>query len=374
MGGRFKSIFDLFDRLDELDKEEREVFDRVWQLECHVAQTDAAMCRDRVVEMFGGQEEAVAMVERQRIMMIGCRFLSESSFFNEMRTRYMQMKMQKRENGRVNLVCAVSPESCDFCKLLTNTSADPFLPQGRLVRTTATTCSNIAKYAPYHSCIIFNEHNPLVPTTAQCIDDLLSIANEWVSYACQDLEGQSPVLGWNCMSKAGASMEHAHAQIMTLPMNTPWMTRMGPDHGRTIADFIAVAKFLGIATEVGDKGAIMFPMLAPTAESEMWVVGDSGGVMHEVVTFGDSVAEGIRIALNVVLEVNSSSAFNVCLAVAKTDLWPSGGVTVARIIDRGNHATISSQGFMEIFGNGIVGSSDPFAVHGKIANILDQAK
>eukprot|EP01064_Diplonema_japonicum_P019128 TRINITY_DN27828_c0_g1_i1.p1 TRINITY_DN27828_c0_g1~~TRINITY_DN27828_c0_g1_i1.p1 ORF type:complete len:386 (+),score=84.59 TRINITY_DN27828_c0_g1_i1:53-1159(+) len=366
MGARFKNIFELHDEQNGLPEEEKAALDRVWALRCFDAPTDTDGCRDRIQEMFQGVERPVEQVENQRVLMVSSKYLSEPSYFNEVRMKYQQVKSRKKEGGRRNITCKVPSDSCDFCRLETNTSSDTFIPTKRISRETATTCSNIAKYAPCHSCIIFKEHNPILVATLPCIEDLLSIANEWVSHACKTLPGQYPVVGWNCL--AGASMEHAHAQIITLPDNTPWMNRLGPDQGAVISDFIVVAKQLGIATDVG--GAVMFPVLSPTADSEMWVVGDSGGPVHEVVSFGDSVCQGVKAALDVILEVHSSSAFNVNIAVAKTPLWPSGGVTVARIIDRGNHLSISPQGFMEVFGNGIVGGVDPFTLHDRIQRVV----
>ncbi|KAJ9466313.1 hypothetical protein DIPPA_09131 [Diplonema papillatum] len=387
MAPRFRSMFDLHARMaEELSKEEAQVLERVWQLSAADGPTVVpGGFGEKLQAMFAGMEGAKAAVENQRVLRCWNVLMDQSTYFNDVRAAYTKSRTARRQVARAVIIPLATPETCDFCNLEARTSTD--VGFGRLSAATARSCSNVAKYAGSHSCIVFNDHNPLVPAgSKQCIADLFTLCDEWALHKCPQFvagppvepypkkqrtseRGQwTPLIGWNCTSKAGASMEHGHAQVLSVQGNVRWAAALD---GTGAAAVVAAARTLGLLVEIDDGRAYTFPSLSPVQNAEMWVVAKPGSAFCEGCsgqrTFGPDAAEGIRTALEVLFENYSTSAFNITVAsVACAEgarVWPDcTRVTFARVLDRGVHTQLEGPGFLEIFGSGSVGGADPFTV------------
>lgn len=87
--------------------------------------------------------------------------------------------------------------------------------QSRIQLPHAVSASNLFKCcAPFHGVVLFRRHHPLEFTLPE-LGDLMRVSQEWFRRAREtDPAARFPLLVWNCLSRAGASQFHGHAQVM----------------------------------------------------------------------------------------------------------------------------------------------------------------
>jgi len=309
---------------------------------------------DWIVRTFGSLDA----VRTQRIVRVTNLVTLEGALFNELRSR-----RPKDMSGVDDVRKAIAGSANDpFCHVGTGTPRDIFgHVRGRL----GTAVSNVAKYDGWHGVLVFDEHDPLAPMSAETLRDHFRTAHRWADKAiAADPGARYYFLLWNALWRAGGSLVHGHMQMtLTRGMHYPkvealrrqalrYRSEQGSDY---FDDLWSVHDALGLGTTVG--GARILAYLAPVKEQEMIVLGDPGG--DEM-----TLAAGISHAL-ATLRRDGVTAHNLALYLPPlsddgTD-W-SRFPPLARLVSRGEAGDRTSDiGAMELYAASVV-ATDPFRI------------
>eukprot|EP00756_Hemistasia_phaeocysticola_P053615 Hpha_TRINITY_DN2947_c0_g1::TRINITY_DN2947_c0_g1_i1::g.19755::m.19755 len=380
------SIFDVADRSAELFEPGTPVGE-AWQRTFSVSMREAHIrvtngFRPRALQMFKPptlsptDDGTVNTLEQQRVCTVRNRSTRDNTVWNEVRAAYGRSLSSGKKPG-IGVVTpprAVSEADCDFCHLSKRTAEDPAVPEeGRLELGCIRTCSNVAKFAPYHSCAVFNEHAPL--EAVRHAGDLFCLAGTWLTHCRHraEMRGEPLVrllLGWNCYKVSGASLEHGHAQLLGVDEVPQWAEDLQREGGQAVADMIAVAERTGtLLAPAAD--CVAFPSLTPMLDMETFVVApapaDGGGPL------GRSAGEGVAAVLGALRQMGTST-FNVVAtaipAKASGIAGPGGSVCIVRLGDRGPYDSQGRMGFMEAMRIGGVGGTDPVLFASKLRELL----
>ena len=315
---------------------------------------------------------SVGAVLNQRIVRVINRWTFEGTTFNPLRSL-------RPGSGATGTVPVAAPAELreriegsrgdDFCDPLHHTPADTF---GRIFGAHVTTAANVAKADGWHSVGIFDRHDPLM-IDDELVADMLATVAEWVTKVnAADPQARFPFVLWNCLWRAGASLIHGHVQ-MTLSHEMAharvelladaarrYRSEFGSDY---FADLTAVHRALGLAAE--DDKADWFVSLTPVKEREIVLLAPTyqDGILEpvELSVLADSLAE----TLSAMRKDMGVFAFNAVIfgppVGRQEDGW-SGFPLIARVVDRGNPlSTTSDIAGLELFGSSVV-ASDPFTV------------
>jgi hypothetical protein len=225
--------------------------------------------------------------------------------------------------------------------------------------------SNVAKYDGFHGVLVFKEHDPLAPMSAEVLADHFATARAWARKALEaDPAARYYFLMWNALWRAGGSIVHGHMQMtLTRRMHYPKVEALrrqaleyAGEYGRDyFEDLWAVHEGLGLGVEVG--GCRLMAYLTPIKERELLIVGRPG---QDESALAPAVARGVER-----LRAEGVVAHN--LAVLLPPLTPDGSdwsrfPPVARIVDRGDPANRTSDiGAMELYAASVI-AADPFRV------------
>jgi galactose-1-phosphate uridylyltransferase len=257
----------------------------------------------------------------------------------------------------------------DFCDPFHHTPADMF---GRIRGVHVTTAANVAKADGWHGVGIFDRHDPLM-IDDDLVADMLATVAEWVTKVnATDAEARYPFVLWNCLWRAGASLVHGHVQMtlshemaharVELLANAArrYHSEFGSDY---FTDLAAVHRALGLAAE--DDKADWFASLTPIKERE---------IVLQAPTYQDGILEPVELSvladplaatLSVMQKGMGVFAFNAAIfapPIGRSEDGWSGFPLVARVVDRGNPlSTTSDFAGLELFGSSVV-ASDPFEV------------
>jgi hypothetical protein len=249
-----------------------------------------------------------------------------------------------------------------FDEPLLNTPEDSF---GRIQGRRCITASNIAKYDGWHGVLIFDQHDPLA-FDEESVIDYLDVARRWWDKAhASDRAAIYPLFMWNCLWKAGASIQHGHAQMSL----TKGMHYAKVEHLRRSAhsyrqafdrdyfdDLYAAHRDLGLANE--QHGVRVLANLVPIKEKELILLGDR---------FDANLARTIHGALRCLTDMLGVTSFNLVAYLppvgptAAEEHWRDFPIAV-RMVDRGDPVNRTADfGAMELYAASVV-SSDPFKV------------
>ncbi len=348
----FKEVF--FKHLEKFTKEEKDIFDRIYQ----VWETTGELIAPK--EMYSWIESNfgdIPSVERQSFLKITNKVTYEGAIFNELRTK---RPVVGDSNLSQILEEIQSASNSPFAKPLTSTPEDVF---GRVVGEYCMTASNIAKYDGLHGLVIFSDHNPLLFSRKR-IRNYVDVASQWFEKAYKhNSNAIYPLFTWNCLWKAGASIVHGHAQTAltegqayakieelrhhALKYQEQYRTNYFDD------DFMIHNK-LGLAMKVGDIR--IFVKITPFKEKET-VILSSG--------FDSKMATVLSDILNTMKENLGMISFNVASVLhpmKKTpEVWDHMPV-VTRIVDRGKLTTKTTDvGSVEIYGQSVI-ETNPYLV------------
>ncbi len=305
-----------------------------------------------ITKLFGSLEA----VRAQRIVRVTNLVTLEGALFNELRARRpMEVK------GGDDVRKAIADSANDpFCNVETGTPADLF---GRVPGRHGTSVSNVAKYDGFHGVLVFKEHDPLAPVSADVLADHFSTARAWARKANEaDPASRYYFLMWNALWRAGGSIVHGHMQMtVTRRLHYPKVEALrrqsleyAGEYGRDyFEDLWAVHEGLGLGIDVA--GARLMAYLAPVKERELLVVGRPG---QDEAALAPAVAHGVER-----LRAQGVVAHN--MGVYLPPLTPDGSdwsrlPPIARIVDRGDPANRTSDiGAMELYASSVI-SSDPF--------------
>eukprot|EP01012_Entosiphon_sulcatum_P026222 TRINITY_DN3161_c1_g1_i1.p1 TRINITY_DN3161_c1_g1~~TRINITY_DN3161_c1_g1_i1.p1 ORF type:complete len:396 (+),score=43.22 TRINITY_DN3161_c1_g1_i1:43-1230(+) len=335
-------------------------------------------------------DTALARGKRQEIVTVTNPWACESTSFNHTRVVYTQGRVALGAPRNFADYMEETKRNCDFCDPLRYTVEDVF---GRLENEHCVTCSNIAKYTPLHANVIFRQHDPVGLSPAQ-IRSGIDLAGDWFA-ACLAHARRTgvqatlwPVIGWNCLGRAGASVPHGHFHVQLLATPPPFLMRIAAactaysaaGHGEAyIADWVSAHKSLGLdlplkpSDEPWDS-VTAFAHLIPVKAKELCVV-DSAPPAG--VGFSDRFKTAFGHCLTSLLRSGTTS-FNAAIylpTVAGTlsgtqqDIHellfdhPDKRCTISRIVDRLQWTAPGCDvGAMELFECGSPCVSDPFVL------------
>ncbi len=343
-----KSIVDIGEIVENLDMEEKILFSRIYRY--YVRKGMLRLTK----EMKGWAEERFGNCEEQKIVRITNKITLESTLFNELRAkRPIEGKETKVD---------IESECKFFCDPLRMTPEDSF---GRISGEYCITASNIAKYDYLHGLVIFNEHTPYVDDQEK-IRDYFYVAREWFKAAYNtQRDAKYPLILWNCMWRAGASIVHGHMQLLL--SHEPYgkyelykriCENYKKDYGRDyFLDLVSVHRALGLG--IGYADSFIMSYLTPIKEKEVFIVSESLEYLPEI----------ISKILNLYFDLKVQS-FNLVVFLPPID-EKSEIPYITRIVDRGPlDVKTSDIGGMELYAGTSVVYTDPFKFAEKLKKIF----
>lgn len=350
---KLANVADLDEVVAGLNREERAVFDRIFQVSISLGELiPPPEMHAWIARQFGSVEATL----KQKIVRVTNLVTLEGALFNELRSR---RPIDMKEN--LSLLEEIGNHEGDpFCKADTGTPADIF---GRVRGQHCITASNVAKYDAFSGLVIFDEHNPL-SFDREMVYDYVETALEWGKKAHEvDPLAKYFFMMWNCLWKSGATLVHGHFQMtLTREMHYPKVESLRRaalsyrnEYGRDYFDDLYEAhRMVGCAFEAGDTRMIV--NLAPVKEKEVLIISDA---------VEDGIKESIYQVAEAMTKAMGVTSFNLVLympPIAPVEEDWSGFPFIARMVDRGDPASRNSDmGAMELYASSVV-SSDPLAV------------
>lgn len=307
----------------------------------------------------------------------------ETAFFNPLRAcRHRDMAAEADRSSTEHAQEAAIMADLDahrmFREPLQQTTADLF---GRIRGEYCISASNIAKCDGWHGLVIFDEPHPLRFNQAQ-LCDYFNVAVRWLATAHQaDTSARYPLIIWNCLWKAGASITHGHLQMLlgrgmaagqverwrraTVEYRQRYDRRLSEESGQ-------LHTALGLTFQHTEE-VWGYVSLTPVKERELvlvcrnplvaagWSLYDSDGLYAAL----QPVWQAIYAALRALIDQQGVRSFNVAVymppCATTSEAWAEMPLYV-RIVDRGNLLShLTSIGALEMFAGGVI-TVDPFAV------------
>jgi hypothetical protein len=349
------SVLDIEQIVGTLAPASRERFARLFHVSTSTGEIDPPEHMHRWIERYFGSVEAT---RAQKVVKITNRTTLEGALFNELRAR---RPLEARIPDALHAELARNAPD-PFDEPLLNTPADRF---GRIEGRRCITASNIAKYDGWHGVLVFDHHDPLA-FDEEAVVDYLDVARRWWEAAHKgDIEAVYPLFMWNCLWKAGASIQHGHAQVsLTKGMHYAKIEHLRRSahgyrqaHGRSyFDDLYAAHRDLGLAGE--QDGIRILANLVPTKEKELILLGER---------FDATLARPVHGALRCLTDTLGVTSFNLVVyhppigPTAAEEQWRDFPIVV-RMVDRGDPINRTADfGAMELYAASVV-SSDPFKV------------
>ena len=348
------TIIDLERCVANLPAPERHYFERIFRVDSVVGITRPPRSMyEWIQRQFGEVRELL----QQTVVKVTNLVTMEGALFNELRA---QRPMEYRDRMALEAQLIDGARIDPFRNPWEETPEDPF---GRIRGRYCLTGGNIAKYDGFHGVIVFDEPNPLRFTPEQ-VADYVDTGLFWMKKAHSvDPQACYPLFIWNCLWKAGASIQHGHAQV-TLTRGLHYVKvealrqaalAYRKEHGNSyFDDLYAVHAALGLGFERDDTRALVY--LAPLKEKETIVIAPGPTPAFKAMLY--DVLACLRDRVGTV-------SFNVAIYMPPLAATPedwSGFPTIARVVDRGDpRARPSDMGSMELYAQSVV-SSDPFKV------------
>lgn len=345
---------ELFSKIETLDTRTREKFVRIYKvIESSGKLLLPSKMEPWVKESFGD----INKVELQHFIKIINKVTGEGSIFNPLRSKRPLIK-DPSFKGLGDEV-----EFCQGDHFSTYQNSTPEDVFGRIKGKYCVTASNVAKYDSFHSLIIFNEHNPL-NFSAEKIEDMLDVAKKYFKKANEiNPESLYPLLFWNILWRAGASVVHGHAQVLLTQgmayskidfLRKQILEYENAYFSKYFDDSYAVHKSLGLGFEYAHSKIMV--KLTPIKNNEVLIISNDSN---------NNFAKAINHVLTSLRDKISSKSFNLMVyfpPLSKTqEPWPYIPY-FARIVDRGNlESKTSDIGGMELYAQSVV-ESNPYTV------------
>lgn len=339
---------------------ERDYFARIFRTDTAVGATKPPRAMYEWIRRRFGQIENVL---NQSVIKVTNLVTMEGALFNEIRA-LRPMELRDRMSIEAQLIDGALNDP--FRNPWDQTPESPF---GRIRGRHCITAANVAKFDGFHGIIIFDEPHPL-RFNAEQVADYIDTGLFWAQKAhAVDPLACYFLFIWNCLSRAGASLQHGHAQV-TLGRG---MHYCKVEHQRRSAlayhqrygsnyfqDLFAVHHALGLGLEKDEVMTIAY--LTPLKEKEVLVMSDE---------MTPALKERVYEVLACLRDEMGVVSFNLAIylpPIAPTDEDWSGFPIMVRVVDRGDpRVSNSDMGAMELYAQSVI-SSDPF----RVAEVLHQ--
>ncbi len=350
-------IIKLQEKVSSLPEDQREIFTRIFDVGKTIGKLVVPESMKGWVEKtFGGDD-----ITTQDIVKISNRFTFEAALFNAVRAKRPMVPAKADFWEEVNAQEGKDP----FCHPYETTPEDTF---GRIKGENGVTASNVAKYDGFHGLVVFNKHNPLDFSEGDVMS-YLRTAQDWIRSAYDaHPKAYYPLIIWNCLWKAGASLVHGHMQML-----------LGTDHhygyaqqlravmewykykynSSYIDDWFRAHEMVGLGAEV-DGGRIV-ASLTPMKEKEVDIIAKD---------IGEGTARLLSRVLMAFKEKMHVTSFNVAILIPpleEMEGW-DGFPYLIRIVDRGDLSKKPSDvGAMELLVRHNVIAADPYSIFDLLA-------
>ncbi len=356
------SISNLDDIAASLPYQEKAVFQRIYEVttvlgEARVPREMESWVRER----FG----SVAAVSKQKVVRLTNRITLEEAIFNPLRCL---RPADFRENKSLGAHLDETDRDDLFAKPWDTTPEDPF---GRVSGKHCVTAGNIAKYDGLHGVVIYRDFHPLRFSREQLID-YIDVGLEWARRAhAYQPQAKYFFMIWNCLWRAGASIQHGHAQVMLTRgrhyARIERLRRASLDYRQRFnaeyfSDLFRAHDAVGCA--LVKDGVRIMANLSPFKDNEVVILGDELNLSFKERLY--DVLAYFRDRLGIL-------SFNLGLVpppLAQTEESWQGFPVVAWLVDRGDPASRASDvGGMEIYAASIIGS-DPLELSRQLRSYL----
>lgn len=165
-------------------------------------------------------------------------------------------------------------ESCPFCPERIETSTPTFtqLPYRRLRRGECWVFPNLFPFSKHHAVTVFTQHHfkLLKEITAEELNQGINVSLEFLRDIHQlDKAARYPILAWNYLPPAGASIIHPHFQIMVDERPTGIVGQEIEASGKFLSDGVCFwEELLEAERELGER-------MVKFSEPVSWVAGFS---------------------------------------------------------------------------------------------------
>jgi hypothetical protein len=346
------SISNLDEIAASLPGEEKAVFQRIYEVTAVLGEARIPKEMEPWVrERFG----SVAAVTSQKVVRVTNLITLEEALFNRLRC-LRPAEFREKESFEAQLDKAGRDDP--FGSPGGTTPEDLF---GRVSGKHCVTAGNIAKYDGLHGVVIYHDFHPLRFSREQLID-YIDVGLEWARRAhAHQPQAKYFFLIWNCLWRAGASIQHGHAQVMLTRgrhyarierlrrASLEYRQRFGADY---FSDLFRAHDSVGCALAKG--GVRILAHLSPFKDNEVIILSDELNLSFKERLY--EVLSCFRDRLGIV-------SFNLGLApppLAETEESWQGFPVIAWLVDRGDLSSWASDvGGMEIYAASVIGS-DPF--------------
>lgn len=321
--------------------------------------------KDSSGNLISSEDEVLEKLENQSIVNVYNEFTGEGTLYNSLRSKRPGMTadntvLREKLNGIIN----DSVDNCDFCHPKEKTPEDVF---GRIEGKYSITAANIAKYDVWSSLVIFNNHNPLEFNLKE-LSDYLETGFRWFDRVyLEDPNYRFPFYVWNCLSRAGASQVHGHAQVLMTrnrayakveSFNKTCKSYEDQNGRNYLDDLYKVHESLGLSVEHG--GVKIFASITPIKEKEVIVL--SPGPPSEV----EETKKAVYNILRCFIDEMGVQSFNMAISSPPLDNVDGDKPHIIKLVDRGNmFKSTADFGGMELFGTTVV-ADDPYTIIKKI--------
>ena len=353
-----KGIAELDTLVEQLPPAKRELFHRIFQVRATTGNIKSPKSMDTWIAQNFGSVEATAS---QRIIRVTNLVTLEDVLYNRLRAR-RPIELKERLGVVAELMNSKVPEP--FGDPINKTPEDEF---GRVEGKWCITGANIAKYDGWHGLVILKESNPLRVSREQ-FGEMLDTGKTWAMKAhALDPEAKYYFFLWNCLWRAGASLVHAHAQLVLgkgmhyakieglRRAALAYREQYGANY---FDDLYSVHESLDLAFKY--KGVKVISYLAPVKEKEIILLSK---------TDDENFKDAVYLALSCFRDALNAITFNLAVMpppLGKTRESWEGFPVMARLVDRGDATSRSSDiGTMELYAANVI-SSDPFRVAGAL--------
>lgn len=321
--------------------------------------------KDSSGNLISSEDEVFEKLENQSIVNVYNEFTGQGTLYNSLRSKRPGMAADNTVlRDKLRSIIHESMDNCDFCHPKEKTPEDVF---GRIEGKYSITAANIAKYDVYSSLVIFNKHDPLEFDLKE-FSDYIETGFRWFERVkSEDPDYRFPFFVWNCLSRAGASQIHGHAQILMTKdrayAKVESLKKTSQSYkdltGRSyLDDLFRVHESLGLTYE--HRGVKIFASITPIKEKEVFVI--SPGPPSEV----EEAKKAVYNILRCFIDKLGVQSFN--LAISNPHLV-DGDVDepyVIQLVDRGNiFKPTADFGGMELFGTTVV-ADDPCTIVKKL--------
>jgi len=345
-------IAELADIVDSMPSADRELFNRIFQLNSVTGYLDPP---PEMLPWIEYQLGSVSGVIEQKITRITNRVTFEGALYNRLRA---SRPLEMVDTLSIHASIIDSARSDPLHDPLKMTPEDSF---GRIKGKYCVTASNIAKYDGFHGMVVFDNPNPL-SFDRDHVRDYMDTAWRWGQRAHRfDPEAKYYLFIWNCLRRAGASLLHGHAQ-MTLSRGSHYakieclrqsaLRYREKYQSSYFDDLFRVHDMLGLALE--QEGIRTMAYLTPVKEKEIMVLAPG---------YNDALKDAVYDMLSALRDAMHVTSFNLAVVtppLAETEEDWKGFPVIARAVDRGQpKATSCDIGTMELYAASVI-SSDPF--------------